>query len=200
MKESKNKHENYSHTHSHHTQLLLSAKMSSSTTGVKVPDETTGPYNKLIKMAPYAAKWMIFYIKNGQVLVESTMLREDLEKVWDKSAEKAEAKDDAEAREKWNHAQFVNAVLGRKLDDKGKPIVDSGHGESRFAAYDLPQKNGTKILLVMWNPDYAPAKAKMTYAGTFEGIGGAFPASIKVQATDLDELSLANLQEKAKQK
>jgi len=174
--------------------------MSSSTTGVKVPDETTGPYNKLIKMAPYTAKWMIFLIKNGQVLIESTMLRDDLEVVWNSSAEKAEGKDDAEEREKWNHAQFVNAILGRKTDAKGKAVVDSGHNESRFAAYDLPQKNGSKILLVMWNPDYAPAKAKMTYAGTFEGIGGAFPASIKVQATDLDELSLANLQEKAKQK
>merc|ERR1739845_290452 len=75
--------------------------------------------------------------------------------------------------------------------------------EARFAVYDFPiiAKSGAetnKLIFIMWNSDSAPVKSKMLYASSKDALKKKLTGiENEFQATDKDELTLAEVAKKA---
>jgi cofilin len=76
--------------------------------------------------------------------------------------------------------------------------------DCRYAVYDMAfeTKDGRpneKIVFISWAPDSAKVRAKMTYAGSKDALGKALVGlSVKVNATDLSELTVSLLQDECR--
>ncbi|XP_067941773.1 actophorin-like [Watersipora subatra] len=96
-----------------------------------------------------------------------------------------------------------------KTAPKGTPYEDlvadlsaaADNKECRYAAFDLDftfnDKPKNKIVFIAWSPEGAKIKQKMIYTSSKDYLKKQLQLVIELQATDMEELGVANLIERA---
>ena len=79
-------------------------------------------------------------------------------------------------------------------DDWTKFTKDLPDDDCRFAIYDFPYEHQgsmkTRVVFLLWSPEYSKVKSKMIYASSQEGVTSKVDGiQRQIQATDRDEIS-----------
>lgn len=97
------------------------------------------------------------------------------------SVEKAFAATDSDPETEWK--DFVQTV----------PEKDCRYIVTDFRWKETPTVTKSKIILILWSPDYAPIKSKMIYASSQEAVSAKVSAARSMQATEADELQYSTI-------
>lgn len=86
------------------------------------------------------------------------------------------------------------AEEGKPKDAWNKFIKDLPEDDCRFGIYDFPYEHQgstkTRVLFLLWSPEYSKVKSKMIYASSQEGVTTKVAGiQRQIQATDPEEIS-----------